>query len=85
MKKFNSRLYEPPRAKDLSAPGVHGDVGPLGWCVDGTEPSTVACEWGFATEQPDACSPTGISPTLGKCSVGIDGTVSWCTSGSLVQ
>jgi len=69
MKKSERLLYEPPRARDLSAFSVSGQIGPKGMCIDGSDLTFEVCKDGDRPEE-GACSPTGISPQFGYCDKG---------------
>lgn len=80
MAKLVRPLYEPPEARDLSAPTASGDVGPLGSCVNGTYPyySCVAGPDYFST-----CSPTGATVDTSYCSGGSLHSRPACNHGGL--
>ncbi len=76
-------LYEPPRARDLSAFSVSGQE-PLGVCETGISPVAFWCTDGSKPEQdPAACSPTGYSPERGGCASGAKASQG-CTAGSFL-
>ena len=83
MKRKNRRpIYEPPRARDLSASSVSGVSAPKGLCVSGgalVYPDE--CSPGGAPGGPlGVCSPTGMGPDFGKCTLG-NAAVEGCQSG----
>ena len=80
--KDTRRLYEPPRARDLSALAVSGQE-PLGQCFPGGSLTFEVCEDG-GTPLGGACSPTGIVPEQGYCQVG-GRAVEGCISGGIHQ
>ena len=59
IKKRGKELYQPPYAKDLSGFSVNGQVKPMGFCRDGSNPYTSYSN----------CS-TGLTHTLGACKPG---------------
>ena len=63
------KQYIKPLALNLSGFGVVGQE-PLGTCANGTSPTAATCGGGDFVTQDPLCSPTGISPTLGRCSPG---------------
>lgn len=75
------RLYEPPLARDLSAFGVSGQIGPMGMCTDGTALTSEFCTAGPGPTG-GVCSPTGIGPEFGYCTLG-DSAVEGCTTGGI--
>lgn len=80
MKDNERPLYQPPRARDLSAPTAHGQ-GPLGMCVDGSSLTSESCSDG-GTPEGGECSPNGLSPEYGYCTLG-DFAVEGCSSGGI--
>lgn len=86
--------YEPPQARDLSAPSVSGQ-GPLypcvsgliatpEGCVEGASPNPGPCANGMFFAVPAPCTG-GTSPLSGECVTGSGaGAGSTCTSGSIV-
>jgi hypothetical protein len=74
-------VYETPRAVFLSGLGATGQS-PLGYCMDGHEPTTQVCGNGDNVTQHDECSPVGILPELGDCHAG-GNVVSGCSFGSI--
>jgi len=83
MKRKDRRpIYEPPRARDLSTSSVSGVSTPKGLCVTGGAlqyPGECA-----AGDSPGGtggvCSPTGMGPDFGKCTLG-NAAVEGCQSG----
>jgi len=63
MKNSELPLYQPPRARDLSASTLSG--APLGLCQDGTFPYS-DCGAGFSLGTGSDCAPGG-SPTGNQC------------------
>ena len=59
IKKRVKELYQPPYAQDLSGLGAIGQVQPMGYCTDGSNPYTSYSN----------CSP-GLTHTLGACKPG---------------
>lgn len=80
MKKSERLLYEPPRARDLSAFGVSGQIGPLGMCVDGSELTFEVCTPLGDFPGGGVCSPNGLLPDIGYCDLG-QVAVEGCVSG----
>jgi hypothetical protein len=81
MKKSERLLYEPPRARDLSAFGVSGQTGPMGICIPGTALTSQFCANGDVPAGGE-CLPTGDSPHFGYCTLG-DLAVEGCKTGSI--
>jgi len=73
-------VYEIPRAVFLSGLGATGQS-PLGYCMNGSKPTTETCLNGDSVTQPDTCSPVGILPEWGNCHAG-GNVVSGCDAGS---
>jgi len=72
IKKRGKELYQPPYAKDLSSFSVNGQVQPMGFCIDGSNPVTNYCTDGaLPLQNPNSCNPTGLFPTLGGCTDGL--------------
>jgi len=81
MKKSERLLYEPPRARDLSAFSVSGQIGPKGMCVDGSDLTFEVCASG-RSPLGGACLPTGVAPDFGYCDYG-NKAVEGCESGGI--
>ena len=64
--KDKRRTYEPPRARDLSAFSVSGDVGPLGECIAGPTP------YYNCVNGPSFAGPCNIgnNPDTSECATG---------------
>jgi hypothetical protein len=75
-------IYEPPCARDLSAPSASGVPTPRGLCVTGGQlvyPGE--CQAGDSPGGTGGvCSPTGMGPNFGKCTLG-NAAVEGCQSG----
>ena len=83
MKKSGRLLYEPPRARDLSASSVSGMI-PLGICENGSNPIAATCYNGTIPIQSDVCSPVGTLPLRGRCDSG-GNAAEGCSLGSSVD
>jgi hypothetical protein len=71
------RLYEAPRAQDLSSVGASG-LGPLGYCTNGNVPWT-NCRVGTNVPPPSGgCIPFGGVPQAPQCIAGSRALVSCC-------
>jgi hypothetical protein len=75
-KKDKRPVYEPPRARDLSAQSVSGQIGPLGTCSFGEHPYT-DCITGEMVGTAD-CSPGDQVEVYPQCRGG-----SWAHSACL--
>ena len=75
-KKDKRPKYEPPRARDLSAQSVSGQIGPLGTCSYGGYPYT-GCQVGSIVGTPE-CSPGDQVEVYPQCRAG-----SWAHSACL--
>ena len=80
MKNSELPLYQPPRARDLSASSASGLL-PQGMCIDGTALTSEDCISGPNPTGGD-CSPTGISPKFGYCTEG-NVAAEGCQSGGI--
>lgn len=83
MKKRKMRMYEAPRSRDLSGFNAVGQVSPQGICQVGHSPISYTCAEGPNPTQPSVCSPNGLLPTYGRCSLG-NNAVEGCFTGSFV-
>lgn len=70
-------IYEPPRARDLSAQSVSGQISPLGTCSYGNYPYT-GCEMGTLAGGTPDCSPGDQVEVYPQCRSG-----SWAHSACL--
>ena len=80
MKNSELPLYQPPRARDLSASSVSGLL-PMGSCEDGSALTSGECADG-SVPVGGTCLPNGFIPDRGYCRTG-DKAVEGCTSGSI--
>jgi hypothetical protein len=83
MAKRKKQIYEEPKSRDLSGFNVIGQVRPMGICQGGSSPISFTCADGPDPTQPSVCSPTGLLPTYGRCTLG-NNAVEGCHNGSFV-
>jgi hypothetical protein len=81
MKEKDKRpVYDPPRARDISASSVSGFPVPQGLCVTGTAlVYPIDCITGSAPVI-GACAPMGLAPEWGPCTTG-QNVAAGCLSG----
>jgi hypothetical protein len=72
IKKRGKEIYQPPYAQDLSGFSANGQVKPMGYCTDGSNPVTDYCTGGaLPLQDPSSCNPTGSWPAIGGCTGGL--------------